>query len=68
MQGRRSLNPQLLEPISEIERLACLRTHNQLNLMADPKHQEAPKKMKDYFMPNQYQPFFYVQAPQNQAV
>lgn len=24
--------------------------------------------MKDYFMPNQYQPSFYVHAPQNQAV
>ena len=36
--------------------------------MVDPEHQEAPKKMKDYFMPNQYQPSFYVQAPQNQAV
>ena len=30
--------------------------------------QVAPKQMKDYFMPNQYQPSFYVQAPQNQAV
>ena len=24
--------------------------------------------MKDYFMPNQYQPSFYVQAPQNQVI
>ena len=29
---------------------------------------EPPEQMKDYFMSNQYQPSFYVQAPQNQAI
>ena len=34
--------------------------------MAD--HNEPPKQMKDYFMPNQYQQSFYIQPPQNQAI
>ena len=66
MQDRRSLHPTLIGPIAKIEQLVHSRNSIRANIMA--KQNKPPKQMKDYFMLNQYQPSFYVQAPQNQDI
>ena len=64
------MNPNLMEQISEIERLVhrsgqapnpLVQDHNQLIIM------DQPKPLKDYFILNQYQPSSYIQLPQHQA-
>ena len=66
------MNPNLMEQIPEIERLVHRpgqqqapnplgQDHNQPIIM------DQPKPLKDYFIPNQYQPSSCIQLPQHQA-
>ena len=78
MLGRRSLHPQLVDPIFEIERLLH---HLHFDLIAENNqgiphipmaqqrpniqmgHQEIPKQMKEYFIPQSYNPSSCIQLP-----
>ena len=71
------MNPNFLEWILEIERLAHRPGHHQAQdspvqeptpIVMDQDHHERPKPLKDYFIPNQYQPSSCIQLPQHQAV
>ena len=69
------MNPNLLERIPEIERLAHRPGHHQAQdppvqepIVMDQDHHEQPRPLKDYFIPNQYQPSSCIQLPQHQAV
>ena len=70
MQGRRSLNPKLIDPIPEIERFFHQAKRNQIinnpDLMAN--NPEPPKTMKEYFIPSNYNPSSCIQLPQTQAI
>ena len=62
MQGRRSQNPNLVKPIGEIEQFIFNQV--QAQPMADQLHQlEAPKQMKEYFIPSNYQPSSCIRLP-----
>ena len=69
------MNLNLLERIPEIERLAHRLGHHQAQdapvqepIVMDQDHHEQPRPLKDYFIPNQYQPSSCIQLPQQQVV
>ena len=70
MLGRRSMNPNLMEQILEIEKLVHRPGQHQDPPIQDqnqPITMDQPKSLKDYFIPNQYQPSSCIQLPQHQA-
>ena len=65
------MNPDLMEQILEIERLVHRPGQHQDPLIQNQNQPIAmgqPKSLKDYFIPNQYQPSSCIQLPQHQAV
>ena len=64
------MNPNLMEQILEIERLVYRPGQYQDPPIQDenqPITMDQPKSLKDYFIPNQYQPSSCIQLPQHQA-
>ena len=71
MLGRRSMNPDLMEQILEIERLVHRPGQHQDPLIQNQNQPIAmgqPKSLKDYFIANQYQPSSCIQLLQHQAI
>ena len=56
MLGRRSQNLDLAQPIDEIERFFHRMANQNQNQVARNLEEAAPRQMKEYFIPSDYQP------------